>query len=213
MPTTEIFLVRHGETEWNVQQRLQGHADSPLTEIGHQQADALAESLKSYEFDAIYSSDLKRTTDTADKIVLKNGGCVQEDARIRERHFGVLQGLTTIEMAEKHPHVWQQYQSYAPDYRIPEGESAQECLQRVVECLEELAEKHQGKRILIVTHGGVLSIFLKHVLKIPLNAPRRYQLLNSSLNIFTYDKEWMLYSWGDMCHVNNVRSLDDTTNT
>ncbi len=213
MPITEIFLVRHGETEWNVQQRLQGHADSPLTDIGHQQAEALAGSLQNYDFDAIYSSDLKRAVDTADKIVSKNGGQLQEDSRIRERHFGVLQGLTTIEMAEQHPHVWQQYQSYAPDYCIPEGESAKECLQRVVQCFDELVTKHQGKRILIVTHGGILSIFLKYVLKIPLDTPRRYQLLNSSLNIFTYDKEWMLYSWGNMCHVHNVRSLDDNTNT
>ena len=208
---TEIVLIRHGETLWNIEGRIQGHLDSPLTEIGLSQAQALGQYLKSQQFAALYSSDLGRAYETARCISKPNGLPIMIERQLRERNFGILQGVLKDTLASKFPEAYRYYRAHEPEYVVPKGESFKQFNTRCVKCFENLARKHVGERILVVAHGGVLVSLFKHTLNIPLNAPRRFLSLNSSINVFSYQNEtWMLEVWGDLSHLQGKRSLDDS---
>jgi probable phosphoglycerate mutase len=208
---TQIFLVRHGETLWNSEGRIQGHLDSPLTQNGLAQANALAlHFFKSQNFAALYSSDLGRAYETARCISEKNGLPVLVDPRLRERNFGIFQGVVKRELKTKYPDESSYYKALDANYVIPGGESFKQLSERCINCLEELAQKYLGKRILVVAHGGVLVSLFKHTLGISPDAPRRFLSLNSSINVFSYqNKTWMLEVWGDLSHLRDVMSLDE----
>ncbi|OQW95963.1 MAG: hypothetical protein BWK79_00525 [Beggiatoa sp. IS2] len=209
MQTTQIFLTRHGETQWNSERRMQGHLDSPLTAVGIAQARALANNLKDYHFSALYSSDLVRAYQTAQYIAETTSLEILVDSRLRERNLGLFQGLTTQELAEKSPQAFQSYQNN-PDFVVPEGESARQFFSRCVICLNEIARKHPREQVLVVAHGGVLNQFFRYVLNIPLEIPRKFSIFNTSLNIFSYQSEsWMLESWGNLAHLQSLRTLDE----
>jgi probable phosphoglycerate mutase len=207
---TTIWIVRHGETEWNLSGRWQGHADAPLSERGEAQARALGERLKEESFDACYVSDLGRALRTAELILGPAGMRFESDERLRELDLGVMQGLTTAEMQERCPEVYDSFRNAGPDYHLPEGESLRQFHHRCVEALEDYAKRHAGGRVLLVTHGGVLGAIFRYVAHIPLEAPRGYVLLNCSVNVV--DKRgdsWNLLHWGDVSHLNDLESLDD----
>ncbi|MDM8518784.1 histidine phosphatase family protein [Anaerolineales bacterium HSG6] len=207
MSNTEIILIRHGATEWNREGRFQGQLNSPLTEVGVQQAQALGARMRSEPLRAIYSSDLERSSTTATHIAQAVGLKVQIDARFRERHFGVFQGLRRNEMETLHPSAWARDQSNDPDFAAPNGgESRREVLTRSWAGIETLAERHAGEQILIVTHGGVLGVLLRHVLGIPLSSPRTFKVLNVAFNrIFLHrNGRWMASTLGDVAHLNHI---------
>ncbi|MDP7171734.1 MAG: histidine phosphatase family protein, partial [SAR324 cluster bacterium] len=102
MKETEIILIRHGETDWNSQQRMQGHSNSDLSEVGRGQIQALGELMKNVSFDHIYSSDSLRARQTAEAITQYSGHTLQFDQRIREKNLGVFEGLTSTEAKERH---------------------------------------------------------------------------------------------------------------
>jgi probable phosphoglycerate mutase len=209
---SQIFLVRHGETLWNSEGKIQGHLDSPLTETGLAQAESLAVYFKSQKqnFAALYTSDLGRAYETARCISEKNGLPVFADPRLRERNFGIFQGALKKTLAIQFPEASRYFHAHDPDYVIPEGESLKQLSERCVKCFEELAQKHVGERILVVAHSGVFVSLFKHTLGIPLDAPRRFLSLNTSINIFSYqDGIWMLEVWGDLSHLRCVQSIDD----
>ncbi|MFP2908034.1 histidine phosphatase family protein [Pyxidicoccus sp. 3LFB2] len=207
---TEFILIRHGETEWNAQNRLQGHRDSALSPEGLRQADAVAARLASVRFSALYSSDLGRARETARRIGTRTGHAVVPDARLRERGLGILEGLTRDEASQRHPEVFSGYAEGGPDYVVPEGESTSQRLRHAVECLEELGARHRGERVVAVTHGGVLSLLFRHSLGIPHHVPRAFSVLNVAWNQFDYhDGHLRLVTWGDITHLKDV-SRDDT---
>lgn len=207
---TELILLRHGETEWNSDNRLQGHRDSALSRQGLRQADALAARLASVAFCALYSSDLGRALETARRIAARTGHAVVPDARLRERGLGILEGLTREEARERHPEVFASYSEGPPDYVVPEGESTAQRLRHALECLEELGARHRGERLVVVTHGGVLSLLLRHCLGIPPSTPRAFSVLNAGWNQFDdHGGTLRLVTWGDVTHLNDV-SRDDT---
>lgn len=211
MSTKSIFtLVRHGETEWNLSGRWQGHADAPLTDRGEAQARALGERFRGQIFDVCYTSDLGRAVRTTELILGPSGMQFETDERLRERDLGVIQGLTTKEMLKRCPEVYEAFRIKGPDYLVPEGESFRQFHERCVEALEDFASRHQGERVLLVTHGGVLGAIFRYVAQVPLEAPRGYVLLNCSVNVV--DKlgdTWNLSHWGDVSHLNDLESLDD----
>lgn len=211
MSTKSNFtLVRHGETEWNLSGRWQGHADAPLSERGEAQAQALGKRFKTESFDACYASDLGRAVRTAKLALGPAGMSFETDDRLRERDLGVMQGLTTSEMVQRCPEVYDSFRNAGPDYVIPDGESFRQFHDRCVEALEDYAERHAGERVLIITHGGVLGSIFRYVAHIPLEAPRGYVLLNCSVNVV--DKlgdSWNLLHWGDVSHLHDLESLDD----
>lgn len=208
--TTILFVVRHGETEWNLIGKQQGHLNSPLTESGIKQAHALAAGLTDMGIKILYSSDLGRAVQTAEIIGACLGLGVTIDQRLRERHLGSLQGLTMREFHEQFPEEFAAHTSGDPDYILPGGESARQRFERCVACCVELAARHAGQRVLVVTHGGVLMSLFYHALGIPLTDPRRFSLFNAAINRFTIcGDSWRLETWGDISHLREMTALDD----
>jgi probable phosphoglycerate mutase len=202
MERTHVIIVRHGQTEWNIAGIRQGHLDSRLTPRGVLQAKSLAQRLAREKFHAIYSSDLGRAVQTALAIADVTGHEVITDPRLRERHLGIFQGLNGDQIQASYPEERRQLRSIGPDYVIPGGESMRQQVERNVACLNELAQKHRGETIVVVTHGGVVSGFFRHTLAIPLDAPRRFEFVNAGLNVFfREDESWMLLTWGDVSHL------------
>ncbi|TMA61029.1 MAG: histidine phosphatase family protein [Deltaproteobacteria bacterium] len=202
MQRTQFIVVRHGETEWNIRGIRQGNLDSRLTEKGMAQAKALAQRLAREKFSALYSSDLGRAVHTAKEIAALTGHEIITDARLRERHLGIFQGLNGDEIVAKYPEERRQFRTMGPDYVIPGGESMRQQVSRNVAYLNELAAKHHGEQVVVVTHGGVVSGFFRHTLEIPLEAPRRFEFVNAGINVFAREEEiWMLLTWGDVSHL------------
>jgi 2,3-bisphosphoglycerate-dependent phosphoglycerate mutase len=201
-PKTEIILIRHGETLWNRERRMQGHTDTPLSEAGRAQAAALGARLAGGAFAVIYSSDLARAWDTAGAIAQRTGHEIVAEPRLRERRFGIFEGLTYDEMKERHPEEWGRFQTRDPDYAIPGGESARDFHARSLACLTEIAERHPGAELAVVTHGLVLDALYRAAHAMALDAPRPVPLLNASLNGFLYEgRGWRMRFWGDVAHL------------
>ena len=143
---TTILLVRHGETDWNLQRRVQGHSDTPLNDNGRAQALALADTLDDLELEAVYASDLARAFETARIIAERRGLPVTSVPGLRERNFGTWEGLTDTEIFERYP--------AAKNGSWGDAETQDEMRERVLAALHEIAAAHPGGRVLVVTHGG-----------------------------------------------------------
>ena len=207
IPTTELIIVRHGETEWNLDGRMQGHSDSNLTPLGLRQAEAIAARLVHEKIDAIYASDLGRAMKTAEAVSKANGLAIVPDSRLRERNMGIFQGLTFDEIRQRFPEEYQQFATRRPDYVIPDGESMQQCHDRVIAGLQAIADRHPGGRVVVVTHGGPLSAVFRHTMGLPVNAPRHWSLFNASINRFeVQETRWQLAVWGDLTHLDGLRN-------
>lgn len=206
---TRIVLIRHGETEWNALGLYQGQRNSPLTAEGRQQAQALAERLRHVQLDAIYASDLERTQETAAPLIRTTGLELHIDSRLGERHYGIFQGLARDDVEAHHPEAHAAYLSGDPDYQIPEGESSRQFYERVVACLEELATRHADGQIVVVTHGGTITMAIKYVLGLDLTPERRFVTANTSYNLVSRQADgWMLHVLGDVSHL-EADSRDD----
>ncbi len=199
---TRVILIRHGETLWNREGRMQGQSDSPLSATGERQAQLLAQRLRTMEFGVLYSSDLGRAHRTASSIAGETGHEVVVDARLRERHFGIFEGLTSAEIADRHPQEYPRFTSRDPDYAIPGGESARAFRERCLACLSEIAQRHAGDVVVAVSHGLVLDMIYRAALGLDLSQPRGLPLLNASLNTFFYvDGGWQALEVGDVNHL------------
>jgi probable phosphoglycerate mutase len=205
MILTRLIVVRHGETVWNFEDKLQGQMDSELTPLGIAQSQALAERLARCPIASLYSSDLGRARQTAECIAARTGHEIRFESRLRERHLGIFQGRTWAEVQDLFPEDMARFLSNEVDYLVPEGESYNQSSSRIVSCLEELARAHAGQQIGIVSHGAVLGAVLRHVLGISPKTPRRFRRLNGSWNAFTFDNgEWFLETWGDVSHLQSA---------
>ncbi len=201
-PCTRFIIVRHGETEWNLQSRLQGHSDSPLTAAGLAQAEALARRLARESFSALISSDLARAYQTALSIAAATGHAVTPEPRLRERNFGEAEGLTYGEMDHQFPEVFSQVRETDPDYVVPGGESRNQLYRRVRDAFESLALEHPGACVAVVTHGGVLASLYRLIHAIPVAVPHRIPIRNASYNaVHCSAGEWSVEVWGDTTHL------------
>jgi alpha-ribazole phosphatase/probable phosphoglycerate mutase len=151
---TTILLVRHGETDWNVDRRVQGHSDTPLNDTGRAQASALGRELAEEEIDAVYSSDLVRAHETARLVADPRRLAVTAIRDLRERHFGTWEGLTDEEIFTRFPE--------AREGPFGDGETREEMTERVLAALHRIAETHPDSRVLVVSHGGPLRAVLGH---------------------------------------------------
>lgn len=204
----EIVVVRHGETEWNADGRIQGHLDVELNEIGRQQATAVSERLsREGKISAIYSSDLKRAFETANSIATACGGLeVIKDPDLRERNLGELQGLQLRAASSVCPKAYKAFLSNKTDQEIPGGgESIDQLYQRCTTCLQNISMKHKGERVVVVTHGGVIRSLHRRA------CPKRSagKVLNTSVNTFHLSDgdKWVLKSWGDVSHLEQTEYL------
>ena len=206
---TELIVVRHGETLWNAGGRLQGHLDSGLSPLGVRQAEAIARRLGQERFAALYSSDLGRALQTAEPIARATGLAIVTDLRLRERNLGLFQGLTMAEILERFPEDHRRFVSGDPDHAVPGGESGRQRYDRTVTCADEIAARHPGARVLIVTHGGVLNGLLRRALGLDLAIPLSYRLFNATINtFFIRDGAWRLGTWGDIHHLRDIGTIE-----
>lgn len=208
---TEIVVVRHGETEWNAEKRIQGHLDIDLNDVGRQQAVAVAERLsRESKISAIYSSDLKRALKTAETIANKCGGLqVIEDPNLRERHLGDLQGLVYGEAPKIKTKAYEALQSRHTNVEIPGGgESLDQLYKRCTDSLQTIAGKHQGERVVVVTHGGVIRALQQRAYTG--TGQRAGRILNVSVNVFHLSDpdQWEIKTWGDVSHLNGAGYLE-----
>lgn len=199
---TRIIVIRHGETEWNVAKRIQGHGDSSLTAAGVEQAEALARRLALENFDVLLSSDLGRAMQTARRIAELSPHEVIPDPRFRERNFGAGEGLTYDEIDRKYPEAFSRVREVDPDYAIPGGESRRQFHERVAKAFESLVREHEGRTVVVVAHGGVLATFYRYVHAIGLEAPHAIPIANASYNSLKHDGgAFAVEAWADTAHL------------
>jgi probable phosphoglycerate mutase len=199
---TDILLVRHGETLWNQQGRMQGQQDSPLTELGVRQARLLARRLKDVPFVALYSSDLGRAYRTAVSIADETGHEIVSDVRLRERNFGIFEGLTNAEIKARYPDDHAIFSRRDPHFVMAGGESAVAFRDRCLACLAEIAARHAGEATVVVAHGLVLDAVYRAAHGMQIEQPRGFPLLNCSINTFRYaDGTWSALAMCDVTHL------------
>jgi probable phosphoglycerate mutase len=202
---SRLVVVRHGETEWNVAGRIQGHTDSPLTAAGRAQAEAIGARLEKESFDRLVSSDLGRAWQTAEAIARRTGHEIVANPRIRERHFGVGEGLTYDEVDARWPDGFSRTRQTDPDYVIPGGESRRQLYERIRDEFEALARDAAGGCHAVVCHGGVLAILYRHIHGIPVGEPRAIPIPNASYNALRHERgRWIVEAWGDTAHLAGV---------
>ncbi|KAI3437382.1 uncharacterized protein J3R85_005363, partial [Psidium guajava] len=201
----EIVVVRHGQTDWNVVDRIQGHSDVQLNEVGRQQTSAVANRLsKEGEITAIYSSDLKRAIKTAEAIATACGVVeVIKDPDLREQNTGKLQGLCENEASDVYPHIYKDFHSSRWDLEIPGGETKEQVYQRCTTCLQNIGLKHKGQRVIVVTHGTVLRSIYRRAFPKDGLAPKVENGSVSILHLFDKD-DWVVKSWSDHSHLNQT---------
>jgi probable phosphoglycerate mutase len=208
-PTTTLMIIRHGETEWNRALRFQGYGDSPLTEIGRAQAQALAERLADDPIDRLISSDLGRARETAGFIAAATGLEMATDPRLRERHYGPFEGLTIPEIEADHPEAYARFRTDDPDFVLPGGESHRQHYERNVSFFEVYVRDHPGTTAVLVAHGGVLDSVFRFLARLPLDQPRCYLVPNSSLTVVKHGRfygslRWVMETWGDVSHLKGI---------
>ena len=213
MEPTRILAIRHGETAWNVDTRLQGHLDIPLNDEGLRQAQHLAQALgQSETIDAIYASDLSRAHITAQAIAQATGHTVSTHPGLRERHFGAFQGRTFAEIEVELPeHAWH-WRKRTPDWVPPDGgESLIALRERIVATVDELAARHPSQQVVMVAHGGVLDILYRAATRLDLLAPRTWELTNTAVNRLLWTPQGLsLVGWGDTSHLDAL-GKDETS--
>lgn len=196
------MLIRHGETVWNRERRMQGHSDSPLSAKGLRQAIQLAQRMKEFEFTALYSSDSGRASETARFIADVTGHPLIVEPRLRERHFGLFEGLTGPEMQEQHPAAYVSFKGRDAEYVVPGGESARAFRDRALACLTEIATRHANELVVVVTHGLVCDVAYRAAYGLDLMARRDFELVNAGINVFRLDgTAWRCELWGDAGHL------------
>ena len=201
MKKTEIILIRHGETEWNSQKRMQGHSNSDLSSVGEAQIQALGQWMKNVPFDLIYSSDSPRAKQTAEAITQFSGHELQFDQRLREKNLGVFEGLTSEEARERHPEVFRLFKTAGSKYVIDEGESTQQLQDRALEIVNEIRIKHPEERVLLVTHGGFIRVVMKHSLGLSLETPTRFLIRNTGVFRLVWEDKWLVSQMGGVSHL------------
>lgn len=177
----KLFLIRHGQTDWNFEQRFQGQSDIPLNAVGHRQASDLAERFASESFDVVYSSDLQRALETA-HIVTGLSTDIKIEPRLREISFGDWEGLTYDEIKEKHPAVLAEWENDVYQKAPPNGETVGQLVQRVQSVLISLQAEHANQTVLIVGHGGVLQSLICLALNLPPDRYWQFHLSPASLS-------------------------------
>ncbi len=205
MEPTRILAIRHGETAWNVDTRIQGHLDIPLNDQGVWQATQLAEALQDEEVHAVYASDLNRAFTTAQAIAQPRNLSVSRVPAMRERHLGTFQGHTWADIETKHPEDALRWRQRDPTWTpAGGGESLLMLSDRVSQFVNDLAVQHPGEHIAWVTHGGVLDVLYRLATAQSLQAPRTWGLRNTAINRLLWTPQGLqLVGWADERHLDS----------
>ena len=208
---TELLFIRHGETDWNRQQRFQGQIDVPLNEVGHLQAQRLAERLAHEPHDRLVASDLLRTRETAAPLAAAWGLPPDLHKGLREQSFGVLEGLDVPTIQARHADLWARWLEHEADFALPGGESLREFHARVLSAVRELAESYRGQRLAIITHGGVLDMLWRTAHGLPIHGLRTCEIPNTGLNRLRWkDGSLQIERWADAAHLQGLPEQPST---
>ena len=200
-----LLIVRHGETEWNAEGRIQGHTDVSLSEKGRQQARVLAHRLADTPIDSAYCSDLSRTSETAQIVLGERNIPLNLTTQLREYHKGVFEGLTASEMKTRYPEMYAA--SLIPDLEFAPtgGESIRKTSARMAGFIADIRERHQAETVLVVGHGGSLRAVIVSLLGLPLEATWRFVMANCGLSIIdTYPDNAVLRLYNDASHLDGI---------
>jgi probable phosphoglycerate mutase len=200
---TELLFIRHGETDWNREQRFQGQIDVPLNRTGREQAARVAARLAGDAHDALFASDLVRARETAQPLADAWRVAAAFSKGLREQHFGVLEGLDVPTIKARHPDLWARWLEHRGDFALPGGgESLRQFHARVLAAVRELAEAHAGRRLALVTHGGVLDMLWRTAHGQPIEGLRTCEIPNTGLNRLRWKGGTLVIdSWGDAAHL------------
>ena len=213
MLVTRILAVRHGETAWNRDTRIQGHTDIELNDHGRWQAHRLADALRDEPLAACYASDLGRALETARAVARHHGLPVHTHTGLRERCFGRFEGHTWAELEARYPEESLAWRKRVPDFAPAGGETLLQLRERVVRTVTELAARHPGEQVLMVAHGGVLDVLYRAATRLELQAPRSWELPNTAINRLLWSPEGLsLVGWADTTHLQTAdgqQALDE----
>ena len=200
---TRIIALRHGETTWNVDTRIQGHLNIPLSPIGRWQAEQLAQALSDEPLAAVYASDLARAWETAQYVARLQNLSVIEEVGLRERGFGDFEGKTFAEIAALLPEQSMRWRKRDPDFAPAGGETLVALRTRVLDAATRLAAQHPGEQIALVAHGGVMDVLYRAATRQEIQAPRTWDLGNAAINRLLWTPEgFTLVGWADTQHLN-----------
>lgn len=212
MEPTRVIAVRHGETAWNVDCRIQGQLDIPLNDTGLWQARRVAMALEDEPIAAIYASDLARAWQTAEEIALAHGVEVTPDRGLRERAFGLFEGQTYADIDAKLPLQARLWRTRDPEFSPEGGESLLTFRERVTTTASRIAARHPGQLIAIVAHGGVMDVLYRDATRQDLQAPRTWELGNAAINRLLWTPQgFTLVGWADAAHLLGDGTLDEAT--
>jgi 2,3-bisphosphoglycerate-dependent phosphoglycerate mutase len=199
---TLLTFIRHGETDWNLQQRFQGQIDVPLNATGHAQAARLAARLAAAPPDLLFSSDLLRARDTAAPLASAWALPALPLPALREQRFGVLEGLDVPTIQAEHPALWAAWLVHEADFALPGGESLRQFHGRVLAAVQALAAQHAGRHLAVVTHGGVLDMLWRSAHGLPLDGLRSCAIPNTGINRLRWvDGRLLIDDWADDAHL------------
>ena len=205
---TTLLLIRHGETAWNAEHRIQGRLDVPLSTTGVWQASRLAERLAGEAIDAVVSSDLARAWMTGVPLADAHGLSMVAEPRLRERVFGIFEGKTLDEIAAGHPEEFAAWRARDVGWRMTGGESGTEFIGRVLQAMQEIAGTYAGRTVAVVTHGGVLDVVYREARALAWDAPREHLMLNASINRLQAQPQPLrlqIVDWADVAHLEQAR--------
>ncbi len=200
-----IYLIRHGETQWNKAMRFQGHRDIPLSEKGLEQAMALSCRLSSENIKSVYSSDLVRAVETADQIAKPHGLEVIKESALREINFGQWEGLTYNEIKVNHGELIAKWWKNPMENSTPGGEKLSQLVNRIVPVVRNIVERHMGENVVVVCHGGTVKALIGTILHMDLNKYWKIRQDNASLNILEF-QDW---DSGTVTLLNDCHHLPD----
>lgn len=200
-----LFLIRHAQTKNNHDGRYQGSTDAPLNETGELQAKEIAERLADKKFDAIYSSDLKRSLQTAEFVAKKHNLQIKQDERLREISFGDWEGMSYDEIKKVSPDLLEKWIDDPANISPPNGETLKQLASRVTSAIDEIKANYKAEEtVLLVTHAGVIRTLLCTVLGVDLNNHSQFDCKTSSLSIVSfYDEHANLRLLNDISHLEN----------
>jgi probable phosphoglycerate mutase len=215
MTATRIIAVRHGETDWNTEARIQGHTDIALNAKGVWQAQRVARALADEQIDCIYSSDLQRAYQTAQAIASQTSDLAPRrlltHTGLRERGFGQFEGTRFEQIAAGWPEAAQRWKQRDPTFAPPQGETLHNFHQRIKRTLHQLAHQHLGEHILIVAHGGVMDVMYRMATGQEISSPRNWELGNAAINRLLWSPQSLtVVGWSDTRHLDEA-SLDETS--
>ncbi len=205
-----LYLLRHGETVWNVERRIQGVSETPLNEIGRAQAKALIPPLQGRPFAALYTSPLSRARETADILAAALDLEVREDARLVEMDQGDIEGMNFDQIDEKFNGFLDKWRTTPADVQMPGGENLHQLQARAWAAVEDIQAAHPEEMVIAVSHNLTISALMCRVMGLGLNGIRRLRQHNAAINLIEHDpgRGWGVLTMNAFGHLNGQLSSD-----